>query len=133
MALLLTGADEEIATHQLLVEHADGQIEGRGPLHGRPVGQLLELLEVHRVVQIDEQDLLTPDQPRRVEGDEALEDHYFGPADRRLQPGPWHIATGERLAVDRAPRRRDEGDVMLRGKGLGDVERTDRWSRHLPA
>ena len=104
------GAKEEVAALQLFVEYVGGVGDLLGPLGGRQFAALLELFEVHGVVDVDDQYLATRSQ--RVEDGHgvALEHDHVGPL----------LELAERGIVAGAHVHDTERGVDLFGTGEGD-------------
>ena len=92
--LLLAGAQEEVAAGDLLVEDGHGagdDLDAHVVLVD--LASQLELLEVERVVQIDDQHLVALRQPGLAVHDEALEHDDVGPPFELLELGRSSLAS----------------------------------------
>ena len=83
--LLLGGAQEIIGPHQLLVQDVGHGEDGLATTDGSKVLGLLQLLQVHRIVDIGDDDLIRVDEPWRPLEEEALEHNDIRPVSMSAQ------------------------------------------------
>ena len=124
--LLVRRAEQEVRPAQLLVQGVRGHLDRVHPAVRAEVLGLLELLEVHRVVDVRDDDLAAALDPERGLQQEALEDDHVGPAGRLAQAGAGRVLDREIPACPLRAGGRDQPDLVLGCQCLGDLPGTDR-------
>ncbi len=130
--LLLARADHEVAAQALLVGLGNRVADDQAAGLGRVLLGLLELLEVERVVEVDDDDLLAALQERVLVQDVALEEQHVAP---RVELAGARLV-GDRAdleveAGDQALRRRDQAHLVVDRQRGGDLPGADRRAGHL--
>ena len=126
VALLVAGAEHEVGAAQLLVQRGRGPAHGVDPAAGPArLSALLELLEVHRVVGVDDHRHRRGGQPGAPDHDPALEHDDIGPADQLLQVGVADAADLEVGPSHFTTRRRHQAHLVLPRQRGGDRHGSD--------
>ena len=133
VALFGGSAEHVVSARQLPVQHSRDVVDRGATAVLAEVLRLLELLEVHRVVHVGDEDLVRLDEPPRLLKQEALEDDDVGP----VGVGPDVFAGG---GMDLEPvmgdvldaGRRHQSDRVLRRQRYGHFPRADRGPREPP-
>src|SRR4051812_24059365 len=82
VALLVAGAQEEVPAQQLFVERGCGSFDRQPAADVTGFFALLELLEMHRVVHIGDEDAVGVRDERSADQYPPLEDEHIAPLDQ---------------------------------------------------
>src|SRR5262245_21139113 len=115
IALLVTRAEEVVTAQQLFVQRRGRTFDRQPPAAVSSLLALLELLEVHRVVDIGDEDAIRVRDERSAGDHPSLEHEHVAPLDELAKLGCRPGAGAEALARSIGSHDAEELDVMFAG------------------